>query len=415
MPRPQAAPAGRRRDRQPAHAPPPAIELRPRARGRLFGRAAAGRAARGPRGRPRVPDRAGRPARQAPACDLSAAITQAAARAMENTEHTAVTLLQTAQSLIGQLSRGDHDLRADAGAVGVHADHDATASSTSRARCTRPAGAASSTSSSGASTAGSPGVVRGQLIICVRQRRAVGHRLLHARPEVLGVPDAGRDGDVDHPDLRRDPEQRPRGAGRAARRTSASRCSCWRGSSASTSSKPTCSTRRSWATRRACTRCSSCSRCSRASTSPACVGALLAVPVLSITQTLFLYLRERFLGVPRSSSLPADRDRATTRSRATAARTPGRRRVARTRRSALSYASSTTTAVMLSRPPRWLASSTARVAASWTRALRAARAISRLVEVAVQAVGAEQEAVARAAPGTSACRPARTRASRPRA
>jgi predicted PurR-regulated permease PerM len=34
------------------------------------------------------------------------------------------------------------------------------------------------------------------------------------------------------------------------------------------------------------------------------VGALLAVPVLSITQTLFYYLRERFLGVPRNSSLP---------------------------------------------------------------------------------------------------------------
>jgi predicted PurR-regulated permease PerM len=34
------------------------------------------------------------------------------------------------------------------------------------------------------------------------------------------------------------------------------------------------------------------------------VGALLAVPVLSITQTLFLYLRERFLGVPRSPSMP---------------------------------------------------------------------------------------------------------------
>ncbi len=34
------------------------------------------------------------------------------------------------------------------------------------------------------------------------------------------------------------------------------------------------------------------------------VGALLAVPVLSIIQTLFLYLRERFLGVPRSSSMP---------------------------------------------------------------------------------------------------------------
>lgn len=33
-------------------------------------------------------------------------------------------------------------------------------------------------------------------------------------------------------------------------------------------------------------------------------GALLAVPVLSITQTLFLYLRERFLGVPRLSSAP---------------------------------------------------------------------------------------------------------------
>jgi predicted PurR-regulated permease PerM len=34
------------------------------------------------------------------------------------------------------------------------------------------------------------------------------------------------------------------------------------------------------------------------------VGALLAVPALSITQTLFLYLRERFLGVPRNSSAP---------------------------------------------------------------------------------------------------------------
>jgi len=34
------------------------------------------------------------------------------------------------------------------------------------------------------------------------------------------------------------------------------------------------------------------------------VGALLAVPVLSIAQTLFLYLRERFLGVPRASSFP---------------------------------------------------------------------------------------------------------------
>lgn len=34
------------------------------------------------------------------------------------------------------------------------------------------------------------------------------------------------------------------------------------------------------------------------------VGALLAVPVLSITQTLFFHLRERFLGVPRHSSAP---------------------------------------------------------------------------------------------------------------
>ena len=34
------------------------------------------------------------------------------------------------------------------------------------------------------------------------------------------------------------------------------------------------------------------------------VGALLAVPVLSIVQTLFLYLRESFLGVPRASMLP---------------------------------------------------------------------------------------------------------------
>jgi len=34
------------------------------------------------------------------------------------------------------------------------------------------------------------------------------------------------------------------------------------------------------------------------------VGALLAVPVLSMLQTLFLYLRERFLGVPRGSSFP---------------------------------------------------------------------------------------------------------------
>jgi predicted PurR-regulated permease PerM len=37
------------------------------------------------------------------------------------------------------------------------------------------------------------------------------------------------------------------------------------------------------------------------------VGALLAVPVLSITQTLFLYLRERFLGVPRQSMVPPPR------------------------------------------------------------------------------------------------------------
>lgn len=34
------------------------------------------------------------------------------------------------------------------------------------------------------------------------------------------------------------------------------------------------------------------------------IGALLAVPVLSITQTLFLYLRERCLGVPRHPSFP---------------------------------------------------------------------------------------------------------------
>jgi predicted PurR-regulated permease PerM len=34
------------------------------------------------------------------------------------------------------------------------------------------------------------------------------------------------------------------------------------------------------------------------------VGALLAVPVLSITQTIFLHMRERFLGVPRNASGP---------------------------------------------------------------------------------------------------------------
>jgi predicted PurR-regulated permease PerM len=34
------------------------------------------------------------------------------------------------------------------------------------------------------------------------------------------------------------------------------------------------------------------------------MGALLAVPVLSITQTVFLYMRERALGVPRASSSP---------------------------------------------------------------------------------------------------------------
>jgi predicted PurR-regulated permease PerM len=39
------------------------------------------------------------------------------------------------------------------------------------------------------------------------------------------------------------------------------------------------------------------------------VGALLAVPVLSITQTLFLYMRERFLGVPRNSSAPPSSQR----------------------------------------------------------------------------------------------------------
>jgi hypothetical protein len=33
-------------------------------------------------------------------------------------------------------------------------------------------------------------------------------------------------------------------------------------------------------------------------------GALLAVPVLSITQTVFLHLRERFLAIPRNSSFP---------------------------------------------------------------------------------------------------------------
>jgi hypothetical protein len=36
------------------------------------------------------------------------------------------------------------------------------------------------------------------------------------------------------------------------------------------------------------------------------VGALLAVPVLSITQTFFFHLRELFLGVPRPvSAAPA--------------------------------------------------------------------------------------------------------------
>jgi predicted PurR-regulated permease PerM len=34
------------------------------------------------------------------------------------------------------------------------------------------------------------------------------------------------------------------------------------------------------------------------------IGALLAVPTLSIVQTLFLYLRESYLGVPRASMLP---------------------------------------------------------------------------------------------------------------
>ena len=38
------------------------------------------------------------------------------------------------------------------------------------------------------------------------------------------------------------------------------------------------------------------------------VGALLAVPVLSIIQTLFLFLRERFLGVARSPTQPPARD-----------------------------------------------------------------------------------------------------------
>jgi predicted PurR-regulated permease PerM len=39
------------------------------------------------------------------------------------------------------------------------------------------------------------------------------------------------------------------------------------------------------------------------------VGALLAVPVLSITQTIFLHMRERFLGVPRNSSGPPSSQR----------------------------------------------------------------------------------------------------------
>ena len=86
-------------------------------------------------------------------------------------------------------SRGDLRLRADAGALGVHADHAPTASSTSRARCIAPGRRGEFDDLVRRIDRGLSGVVRGQLIICVRQRRAVGHRLLHARPQVLGVPD----------------------------------------------------------------------------------------------------------------------------------------------------------------------------------------------------------------------------------
>ncbi|MDD9931967.1 MAG: AI-2E family transporter [Myxococcales bacterium] len=52
------------------------------------------------------------------------------------------------------------------------------------------------------------------------------------------------------------------------------------------------------------------------------MGALLAVPVLSITQTLFLFLRERFLGVPRTLSVPPSPPPAASAPAEAGARTP---------------------------------------------------------------------------------------------
>jgi predicted PurR-regulated permease PerM len=56
------------------------------------------------------------------------------------------------------------------------------------------------------------------------------------------------------------------------------------------------------------------------------VGALLAVPTLSITQTLFFHLRERFLGVPRPiSAPPTGRHKALAEAAAAGAPSTGKR------------------------------------------------------------------------------------------
>lgn len=57
------------------------------------------------------------------------------------------------------------------------------------------------------------------------------------------------------------------------------------------------------------------------------VGALLAVPTLSVTQTLFFHLRERFLGVPRPiSAPPTGRHKALAEAAAAASAPPANKR-----------------------------------------------------------------------------------------
>ena len=104
------------------------------------------------------------------------------------------------------------------------------------------------------------------------QRRPLGARLRDRRPEVLARHGARLGALLARPDLRVDRQRRSRDRRRRSRRGSERPCSCSRGSSAFTSSRRTCSTRRSWATPRRFTRCWSSSRSSPASTSSACPG-----------------------------------------------------------------------------------------------------------------------------------------------